>query len=740
MPGLLFSIAASALAAPAPSDGLDLTHLDTPIVIDGSLDDDGWARAAPVTSFQRFLPTPGGAHDSQTEVRVAQDDKHLYVGVRVTGTSHPPVARIAPREDINNDDQIGIYVDPFHDGRGGYIFYFNAHGIQQDVRFAFGQWYPAWNTVLFAEGSIRDDGYTLEVAIPFRSLRYPDVEGSRGAASQTWGVMVTRKIPDEGIKLAWPELQPNHPRLFAQAASLRGVRPPEQGTGLEIQPVLAATHQMAREEPTAPLDWTGDDLPWTDSVRPGVDARWAITPDLGIATTINPDFSQVEGDIQQINLNQRFAFFYPEQRPFFLNGLEAYTDTTETLYTRSVVDPLYGVKLSGRQGPLGLGFLHALDQSPQATIHELGSPGFEEDEVTDRVASTTFARTRFDVVENGYIGLSVADKRMLEAPDFLGPTDGSPPPTTTSGYNDLAIADAQVPIGETWTITGFAGGSISGNETEAIQGFGEGITIRRSPPLGTGGRLSLSDRTEGFRNEMGFLTQSGITNGGGDLFQRIQLGDGKSTYTPLVASEFFEERDGDAQRAISTSHAFNLNGIHRPELTAELRSYEQAGVQMQGWSSELEYAGRINNALSVRSRASTGRELDFGLLVPAVSYRGNIDLVVRPTTRLRVDAFYVRQWYQPDGDDLARASRIYTRLNYQLNRAWGMRVVGATTRGDELEAEPVFASFLLTWLKSPGTEAYLGATWNSARNSSLPSEDGLQEQVVFAKFSKLFRL
>ncbi len=740
MPGLLSFIAASALAAPAPEAGLDLMRLDAPIVVDGSLDDAGWAHTTPITRFQRFRPTPGGAHESQTEVRVVQDHKHLYIGVRVTGTSHPPVARIAPREDINNDDQIGIYIDPFHDGRGGYIFYFNAHGIQQDARFAFGQWYPAWNTVLFAEGALQEDGYTLEVAIPFRSLRYPDVEGSRGAASQTWGFMVTRKIPDEGIKLSWPELQPRHPRLFAQAAPLRGVQPPEQGTGLELQPVLAANHQMTRETPDAPLNWTGEDLPWTDSVRPGLDARWAITPDLGLATTVNPDFSQVEGDIQQINLNQRFAFFYPEQRPFFLNGLEAYTDTTETLYTRSVVDPLYGVKLSGRQGALGLGFLHALDQSPQATIHELGSPGFEEAEVTDRVAATTFARTRFDVVDNGYIGLSVADKRMVEAPEFLGPTDGSAPPPTTSGYNDLAIADAQVPIGETWTITAFAGGSVSGNQTDTIQGFSEGITVRRSPPLGTGGRISLDDRTEGFRNEVGFLTQSGITNGLGDLFHRFQLGDGRSTYTPMVSSEFFEERDGDAQTALATSHELNLRGIHRPELTTEIRRYEQAGVRMQGWSSELEYAGRINNALSVRSSASTGRELDFGLLVPATSHRGNVDLIVRPTTRLRVDAFYVRQWYQPDGEALTRASRIYTRMNYQLNRAWGMRMVGATTRGDDLEAEPVFASFLLTWLQSPGTEAYLGATWNSSRNNLRPDEDGLQEQVIFAKFSKLFRL
>ncbi len=740
MSGLLLAIVASALAAPPAAAGLDLVRLDQPILIDGDLSDPGWSRVEPLTTFNRYIPTPGGPHGTTTEVRVAQDDTTLYIGVNVRGTGHPPVARIAPREDINNDDQIGIYLDPFHDGRGGYIFYFNAHGIQQDARFAFGSWFGAWNTVVYAEGDIRDDGYTLEVAIPFRSLRYPDVEGHRGASTQTWGLIVTRKIPDEGIKVAWPDLQPNHPRLFAQAAPLRGVQPPEQGAGLEIQPVLAGNHHLAREEPGAPLQWTGDDLPWTDSVRPGLDTRWAITPDMGLATTLNPDFSQVEGDIQQINLNQRFAFYYPEQRPFFLNGLDAYTDSTDTLYTRSVVDPVYGVKVSGRQGRVGVGFLHALDQAPQGSVHELGSPGFDEADVADRVATTTFARTRFDVVEKGYIGLSVADKRILEAPPLLGPADGSPPPPTTGGSNDLAILDAQIPLGETWTFTGYAGGSVSGDQDDSEQGLWEGISVSRSPPLGTGGALAFSDRTEGFRNEVGFLTQSGITNGSGNIFHRLQLGDGKSTYTPNVSAGFFEERDGDAQRNVATSHSFTLRGIHTPAVSGELRAYEQQGVSMQGWSTALSYYGRVNNALTVSTSASAGKELDFGLLVPAESYRGNLDVTVRPTTRLRVDAYYVRQWYRPEDAELARASRIYSRLNYQLTREWGTRIVGATTTGDTQELQPVFTSFLLTWLKSPGTEAYVGATWNFNRDSDDPTLDGLQEQVVFAKFSKLFRL
>ena len=95
-----------------------------------------------------------------------------------------------------------------------------------------------------------------------------------------------------------------------------------------------------------------------------------LTPDLGLGATVLPDFSQVEGDVQQVDLNQRFAFYSPEQRPFFLNGIDVFEDQNETLYTRSVVAPLYGVKLQGQAERLGLGVLQALDAQPGASVHE----------------------------------------------------------------------------------------------------------------------------------------------------------------------------------------------------------------------------------------------------------------------------------------------------------------------------------------------------------------------------------
>ena len=199
-----------------------------PIVVDGVLDEAAWQQAAPITEFERFRPTLGGPPDGTTEVRFLQDGDHLYIGVTVRDAGYAPRARISPREAINDDDQIGVYIDTFGEGTTGYIFYFNPLGIQQDIRYSAGDWFPQWDAVFTSEGQVTEDGYTLEIAMPFRSLRYPDPDGT----PQTWKIMLTRKIPEEGTKYGYPVQARNHPRRFTQAVPLPGIVPASRGAGL----------------------------------------------------------------------------------------------------------------------------------------------------------------------------------------------------------------------------------------------------------------------------------------------------------------------------------------------------------------------------------------------------------------------------------------------------------------------------------------------------------------------------
>jgi hypothetical protein len=209
------------LAAAPTAPEVAVATTQTPLTVDGRLDEPGWAQAQEITRFTRYVPAPGGAPAERVSVRVLQDDETLYIGVLVEDSKNPIRARLSPREDLNDDDQIGVYLDTFNDERNGFVFYFNALGVQQDARWANGEWVQDWNTVLDAEATRHTHGFTLEIAIPFRSLRYPDT----GAHPQTWGLIVTRKVPGEGAKYSFPPLQRGHPQLFSQAARLTGITP-----------------------------------------------------------------------------------------------------------------------------------------------------------------------------------------------------------------------------------------------------------------------------------------------------------------------------------------------------------------------------------------------------------------------------------------------------------------------------------------------------------------------------------
>ncbi len=698
-----------------------------PVVVDGELDEADWALAPAVTDFVRYLPSAGGPHGSRTEVRFLQDDKNLYVGVRVSQVDTEVRAHISPREDVNVDDQVGIYLDPVGDARTGYIFYLNALGVQQDIRYAYGEWFMSWNTVFRSEGHVTDDGWVLEVAIPFRSLRYPRVDGAQGHAVQDWGLMLTRKIPAEGTKYSWPPMQPRHPRMFAQQGKLRGVRPGPAGAGVELIPVLAGRFAMdAGPDGDQPLAWTGLD-PWHESLRPGLDARVGLTPDLGLTATVNPDFSQVEGDIRQIDLNQRFAFFYPERRPFFLDGISSFGDSNSTLYTRSIVDPLGGVKLSGRADRFNVGALTAVDRAPYETVHEQGTPGFGEADLADAWASNAFLRTRFDVLDNGFVGFTVGDKRIL-----AGPEGGLAP---TGAHSDVMLADAQLPLGEVWTAGGYGSVSAAGEPGDELVGGAGGVSLARSPPLGTGGQFGLHDRGPGYRNEMGFLNQSGISTGWADLYQRYALGEGGSIGQTSVGVSGWEERDADRSRAASVGQDFELTDNHTIGVTGGWQRWRFQGAEVDGWFGSGEYETLLNRAVGLEVGGSGARVLDFDELAPATDVRVDGEVNLRPSVSTRLDLFYAQQWFLPEGADREHLERIYGRFTWQLTRFLGVRAIGQTQTGTGIEDPTVQGSFLLTWLKHPGTEAYVGATWNVETDGR-----GLTEQVLFAKYSRLFRL
>ncbi len=727
---MLFSLALITLAN-ADDSGInapaEVLQASSPITLDGLLNESIWSEAKPLTTFHRYIPTDGGTPPGKTEVKFVQYQDTLYIGIRVSEADYPIQARISPREDVNDDDQVGIYIDPIGDGRTGYIFYLNPLGIQQDIRYSNGQWMVNWNTIFDTKGVVTDTGYTIEMALPFKSIQY--------TGDGQWTVSVTRKIPSMGAKYSHPQRVRNHPQLFLQSVPLHNIQPPKSGAGIWIQPTVSARHTLQRADNI--LNWAEKDLSLWESVPPSLDLRWGLTSETVLTTTLNPDFSQVEGDVRQINLNQRFAFFYPERRPFFLSNIDSFQDTASALYTRSIVNPIYGAKIAGREGTWDIGVLSALDRQPKASVHEFGALGFDEDTIAENMAQSTYLRLRKDALSAGFIGIFATDKRIVQD-------------TQSLGFNDVLGLDFRSNIGTTTILQGFSSASVTGTPETSEVGHRHKLQLSRSPDLGVGYSLILNASSPAYRQEMGFLTQSGLQTISLHTQYIRQMGS-DSLWKPSINLYAKEEFDADGVLEVSHAQELNLKGLHTLSGKAGWGSETYGINTVSGMFGQANWRARMNARLNTVLQYDYDTSLDYGTGEQAQNQQVALEWLWRPQSNLRLDIDLAQQWYRLESAQTNSIQRVYTRLNWQFSQYLGTRVIGQTVQSSQSTAgglDSVFGSFLLSYIRNPGNEIYLGATWNWTPDSTnIPMEPNtfqtddllLQQQMLFAKWTHLFQ-
>ncbi|HMI45367.1 MAG TPA: DUF5916 domain-containing protein, partial [Gemmatimonadaceae bacterium] len=337
---------------------VDVPRIDTVASVDGDLSERVWTRAARLVGFSQYQPVDGRPANEPTEVLVWYSPDAIYFGIRAREL-HGNVVRAthANRDNIDSEDQIQILLDTDNARQIAFLFGVNPYGVQQDgtrsAQFAGGAGGPqatggGFRNVNPLEGSVDlnpdyffeskgrlvEGGYEVEVRIPFKSLRYQD------AAVQKWGLHVLRRVQHSGFQDTWAPAVRANANFLAQSGSLEGLHDLRRGLVLEATPTLTARADRS------PILGNGRDYQRKGEL--GGDVRWGIRQNLSLNATINPDFSQVEADVGQVLLNERFALFYPEKRPFFLDGLELFDTPNQLIYTRRIVAPLGGVKLTGK--------------------------------------------------------------------------------------------------------------------------------------------------------------------------------------------------------------------------------------------------------------------------------------------------------------------------------------------------------------------------------------------------------
>jgi hypothetical protein len=362
------------------------TRVATPPAIDGDLSDAAWQQAEVLTQFVQSVPQQGGPPTERTEARVVYDDDALYAAFYAHESNPAATTRTMMRYRWDQiwqlDDVIRFAIDTFHDHRRGYAFSFNAYGTKQDAQLDNGGFLSNWDEVWDVRTRPAEGGWTAEVRIPFRIIRFPE-----GERDHIWGFQIERVIQRGNETIQWALEPPNFGlSRLEYAGHLEGISDIQRRRNAQVVPYLSAGRSRFRGR--------GID----DAFDIGADAKLAIGPALALDLTYNTNFAQVEVDDQQVNLT-RFPLFFPEKREFFLESSQLFNvglgEELQMFFSRRIglaagqpVPILGGARLTGKIGPLDIGVLTT------QTERQLTTP----------TANQTAARVRWNVGSRSYLG------------------------------------------------------------------------------------------------------------------------------------------------------------------------------------------------------------------------------------------------------------------------------------------------------------------------------------------------
>ncbi len=390
-------------AAAQTAAGFSVEPATSQIHVDARLDEKAWEAAAVIPLTHEWFPGDNTEPPVATVALVTFDSTNFYVGFRASDPDPSAIrAYLADRDTAFSDDTVGFILDTFNDRRRAFQFRINALGVQMEAQSSdidgTEDW--SWDIIWNSAGRITDVGYVVEVAIPLKQLRFPRTTASE---VQTWGFLAMRDYPrNVRHRLRSVENDRDKNCFVCQAPSLTGFRHLEPGRNLELDPTVTMTRTDSRDFPDGVLE-SGD-----EDAEAGLTVRWNVTPNLALNATLNPDFSQVEADAAQLDVNERFALFFPEKRPFFLEGADFFNSPFDVVFTRTVADPKYGVKLTGKQGRDSFGVFLAEDRINNLIFP--GNQGSSSESLSEDVLSGV-VRYRRDVGKRSNLGFLYAGRQ-----------------------------------------------------------------------------------------------------------------------------------------------------------------------------------------------------------------------------------------------------------------------------------------------------------------------------------------
>jgi len=692
---------------PAEKQIYRIPRVNSHIKVDAVLDEKFWQEAVVIEANIEVRPAENVPASVNTEALMAYDETNLYVAFRCYDPEPEKIrAHLCDRDNIGNDDWILILFDTFNDQRRSYDFMCNPYGIQSDFIETNGGNGSSWDAIWYSDGRITDFGYVVEMAIPFSSLSFQHAEGD-----QVWSFDVVRSYP-RNVRHhigAFPRDRNNNCYL-CQAPKLIGFAGVEPGKNIEIDPTFSAGYSQEREE----LDDGGYGSMKESSQRydPGVSANWNVTPNMTLSATINPDFSQVEADAAQMDINRKFPLYYSEKRPFFTEGADMY-NAYWFVHTRTLADPDWGIKLTGKSGRNTIGFFTVSD-----TFTPLNFPEAEScDNTTLSLQSQgTLFRYKRDIFESSTVGMLFTDREGTDYYNRLAVLDAELRPTKTDIFNIMVSGSttrypSEVADEFDQKTGGFEGGAYYLEYFHNTENYYVGINHRALDP--------------GLRSDIGYTTQVD--------YRRNQVG-----------GEYRWRSDGD-----NWYNYISINGGHM-----YLTDYDNNPLENTFFSLTP------NSSTSLNIWAVIGDQIDYTNNRPGSKFAIGPSIEQKIGDRLKLKFEHRYENLKVDVGRLYTANVSNARVEYQFTKRCFLRLILQHVQYNRVvshyieeeredvdpETRKVFSQALFSYKINPRTVFFLGYSDNYQNrneefNGRIRDDNLIQEnRAIFTKIGYAWQM
>jgi len=680
------------------------------IKIDGALDEKAWSEAAVIKVPFEWFPSDNIPAPVETECLIVYDKKKFYIAFRCFDPNPSKIrAHLMDRDAIDTfiqDDHISIMFDTFNDERRGFQFRVNPLGVQADANFSESEGYEdfSWDAIWSSAGKIEAWGYAIEIAIPFNQLRFPQT-----SEVQTWGFSAERSFPrNVRHRMTSHRRERNISCILCQFNKIAGIQGISPGMNLEFDPTLTANRTDKRESfPSGPME------EGKVKAEPGLTFRWGITPNLILNATANPDFSQVEADVAQLEVNTRFALRYPEKRPFFLEGADFFLTPLEAVFTRTVADPDGGLKLTGKVGKNAFGLFGAYDK-----INNLIFPsnqGSASDSIEADVTSGVF-RYRRDIGQNSTLGVLYTGRSAEDYFNHVAGFDGYLRLSRTKSMSfqylhsetdypeDIALAHGQMQ-------DSFGGDAF----TAQFMHQGRNWIYQ----------ASYRDLAPSFRADYGYIPRVDTRTAQG-LIARVLWGKGDSWFNQIAlgiyggATYDYQKNLTDRNINLALNYSGPLQSVITMEYSRSMELYSGVSYELENftWTYGAKPAGGVSFNLAVQS----GDGVDYYNQRKARVLRFMPNVEMGLGRQVNINFMHAFEGLALGSEKIFEANLSQLRFIFNLNVRTFVRAIVQyldVTRNPALYLFPVdrkintaFTQFLFSYKLNPQTVLFIGYSDN----------------------------